>query len=256
MAAAARDQKVSANAHCKAGTFETVNEKVNFSAEEQKVLKYWNDIKAFETSLKLSEGNTTSPHHHHHHHWPRSSADSLIVTSLPSFLQANRSIRSMTVHHLLPVYRITVISSPVPSKYVLLPLASCSLSQSVTHSRHAFGGFTVLQDTITRYAAMTGHHVERRFGWDCHGLPVEYEIDQKLGIKSKDDVMKMGVAAYNAECRSIVTRYCSEWEERVSVCGSCCLRRTRAHSDCDCNAMYIAYGSMDRFQKRLQNDGS
>ncbi len=52
--------------------------------------------------------------------------------------------------------------------------------------------------------------MSRRFGWDCHGLPVEYEIDQKLGIKSKDDVMKMGVGAYNAECRAIVTRYTSE----------------------------------------------
>lgn len=38
-----------------------------------------------------------------------------------------------------------------------------------------------MQDIVTRYAAMTGHHVVRRFGWDCHGLPVEYEIDKKLG---------------------------------------------------------------------------
>jgi isoleucyl-tRNA synthetase len=38
-----------------------------------------------------------------------------------------------------------------------------------------------LQDVVTRYASQTGHHVERRFGWDCHGLPVEYEIDKKLG---------------------------------------------------------------------------
>jgi isoleucyl-tRNA synthetase len=40
----------------------------------------------------------------------------------------------------------------------------------------------------------TGHRVRRRFGWDCHGLPVEYEIDQTLGIKSRDDVMEMGIA--------------------------------------------------------------
>lgn len=37
------------------------------------------------------------------------------------------------------------------------------------------------QDIVTRYASQTGHHVNRRFGWDCHGLPVEYEIDKKLG---------------------------------------------------------------------------
>lgn len=44
------------------------------------------------------------------------------------------------------------------------------------------------QDVVTRYASQTGHHVERRFGWDCHGLPVEYEIDKKLGIKTKKDI--------------------------------------------------------------------
>lgn len=41
--------------------------------------------------------------------------------------------------------------------------------------------FIILQDIVTRYATATGHHCTRRFGWDCHGLPVEYEIDKKLG---------------------------------------------------------------------------
>ena len=52
-----------------------------------------------------------------------------------------------------------------------------------------------------------GYHVERRFGWDTHGLPVEYEIDKTLGIKGPDDVEKMGIEAYNLECRKIVMRY-------------------------------------------------
>jgi isoleucyl-tRNA synthetase len=39
-----------------------------------------------------------------------------------------------------------------------------------------------VQDVVTRYASQTGHHVERRFGWDCHGLPVEFEIDKKLSV--------------------------------------------------------------------------
>lgn len=67
---------------------------------------------------------------------------------------------------------------------------------------------------VTRYAHQNGFHVERRFGWDCHGLPVEYEIDKTIGIKSPDDVKRMGVAAYNAECRKIVMRYAKEWEVR------------------------------------------
>lgn len=66
---------------------------------------------------------------------------------------------------------------------------------------------------------MTGHHVTRRFGWDCHGLPVEYEIDQKLGIKTRQDVLNLGIGNYNEECRSIVTRYVGEWESTVTRMG-------------------------------------
>jgi isoleucyl-tRNA synthetase len=72
---------------------------------------------------------------------------------------------------------------------------------------------------VTRYAHQSGYHVERRFGWDTHGLPVEYEIDQKLGIKGPEDVAKMGIEKYNAECRSIVTRYSKEWEFIVGRLG-------------------------------------
>ena len=76
-----------------------------------------------------------------------------------------------------------------------------------------------IKDTVTRYAHQTGHHVSRRFGWDCHGLPVEYEIDKTLNITGRDDVLKMGVKAYNAECRGIVQRYTKEWEKVVTRLG-------------------------------------
>ncbi|KAL0435307.1 UNVERIFIED_CONTAM: Isoleucine--tRNA ligase, cytoplasmic [Sesamum radiatum] len=81
------------------------------------------------------------------------------------------------------------------------------------HYGHILAG--TIKDIVTRYQSMTGHHVTRRFGWDCHGLPVEHEIDQKLGIKSREDVIKMGIANYNEECRGIVQRYVSEWEKTV-----------------------------------------
>jgi isoleucyl-tRNA synthetase len=61
--------------------------------------------------------------------------------------------------------------------------------------------------------------VSRRFGWDCHGLPVEYEIDKKLSITGRQAVLDMGVANYNAECRGIVTRYTAEWEKTVTRLG-------------------------------------
>lgn len=78
------------------------------------------------------------------------------------------------------------------------------------HYGHILAG--TIKDVVTRYAHQQGYHVERRFGWDCHGLPVEYEIDKTLGIKGPADVMKMGIDKYNAECRKIVTRYSKEWE--------------------------------------------
>lgn len=78
---------------------------------------------------------------------------------------------------------------------------------------------STVKDIIPRYAAMNGYYVERRFGWDTHGLPVEHEIDKKLGITSKDDVMKMGIDKYNEECRSIVMRYASEWKQSITRLG-------------------------------------
>ena len=66
---------------------------------------------------------------------------------------------------------------------------------------------------------MTGKHVDRRAGWDCHGLPVEYEIDQKLNITHRDQVFEMGIDKYNETCRGIVTRYTKEWETTVTRLG-------------------------------------
>ena len=85
------------------------------------------------------------------------------------------------------------------------------------HYGHILAG--TIKDTVTRWAHQTGHNVERRFGWDCHGVPVEFEIDKKLNIKGKEDVEKLGIRKYNEECRSIVSRYCGEWEIMVNRLG-------------------------------------
>ncbi|VVB01356.1 unnamed protein product [Arabis nemorensis] len=85
------------------------------------------------------------------------------------------------------------------------------------HYGHILAG--TIKDIVTRYQSMTGHHVTRRFGWDCHGLPVENEIDRKLDIKRRDQVIQMGIDKYNEECRSIVTRYVTEWEKVITRTG-------------------------------------
>uniref|UniRef100_A0A1A7Y5T2 Isoleucine--tRNA ligase, cytoplasmic n=1 Tax=Iconisemion striatum TaxID=60296 RepID=A0A1A7Y5T2_9TELE len=85
------------------------------------------------------------------------------------------------------------------------------------HYGHILAG--TIKDIVTRFAHQSGFHVERRFGWDCHGLPVEYEIDKTLGIKGPEDVAKMGIAEYNKQCRNIVMRYSHEWETSVNRMG-------------------------------------
>ncbi|XP_064524219.1 isoleucine--tRNA ligase, cytoplasmic [Pseudopipra pipra] len=85
------------------------------------------------------------------------------------------------------------------------------------HYGHILAG--TIKDIVTRFAHQSGFHVDRRFGWDCHGLPVEYEIDKTLGIKGPEDVAKMGIESYNNQCRGIVMRYAKEWEFSVTRLG-------------------------------------
>lgn len=72
---------------------------------------------------------------------------------------------------------------------------------------------------MTRFAHSNGYFVERRFGWDTHGLPVEREIDKTLNVQSRQDVMDMGIDKYNAECRNIVMRYSEQWRTTVERMG-------------------------------------
>ena len=78
---------------------------------------------------------------------------------------------------------------------------------------------SVLKDVVPRYWTMQGRHVLRRFGWDCHGLPIEQEIDKTLGVSAKEAVARLGVAGYNAECRAIVERYVAEWRSTITRLG-------------------------------------
>ncbi|KAB0804322.1 hypothetical protein PPYR_01292 [Photinus pyralis] len=78
------------------------------------------------------------------------------------------------------------------------------------HYGHILTG--TVKDIVTRYAHQRGYYVERRFGWDCHGLPIEMEVDKMLGIKGPQDVHKLGISSYNQMCRAMVTKYAKEWK--------------------------------------------
>jgi len=77
----------------------------------------------------------------------------------------------------------------------------------------------VFKDVFPRYQTMRGRLVHRKAGWDCHGLPVELEIERELGISSKADIERYGVAEFNARCRESVLTYVEEWDRLTERIG-------------------------------------
>lgn len=90
-------------------------------------------------------------------------------------------------------------------------------ANGLPHYGHLLTGY--VKDVVGRYQTMKGHRVERRFGWDTHGLPAELEAQRQLGIEDVTEITReggVGIEAFNAACRSSVLRYTKEWEEYVT----------------------------------------
>lgn len=81
------------------------------------------------------------------------------------------------------------------------------------HYGHLLAG--TIKDVIPRYKTMQGYHVPRRWGWDCHGLPLENLIEKELGLKTKKDIEEMGIEKFNEAARNAVLRYAHIWKEVV-----------------------------------------
>jgi isoleucyl-tRNA synthetase len=78
---------------------------------------------------------------------------------------------------------------------------------------------SIIKDVVPRYWTMNGYRVERKWGWDCHGLPIENIVEKELGTKSKKDIETMGVAKFNELCRSKVSGYVDEWKKVIAKLG-------------------------------------
>ncbi len=85
------------------------------------------------------------------------------------------------------------------------------------HYGHLLAG--TIKDVVPRFWTMQGYHVPRRFGWDCHGLPVENEIEKAQELSGAPAIEQFGIGKFNEECRSIVLRYTQEWEKTVDRMG-------------------------------------
>jgi isoleucyl-tRNA synthetase len=77
----------------------------------------------------------------------------------------------------------------------------------------------VFKDIFPRYKAMQGYLVDRKAGWDCHGLPVELEIERELGLASKHEIEQYGIEKFNAKCRESVLRYVDDWQQLTERIG-------------------------------------
>jgi isoleucyl-tRNA synthetase len=86
-------------------------------------------------------------------------------------------------------------------------------ANGLPHYGHLLTGY--VKDLIPRYQTMRGRRVERRFGWDTHGLPAELEAMRQLGLKTKDEILELGVERFNAACRESVLKYTDDWQDYV-----------------------------------------
>ena len=87
-------------------------------------------------------------------------------------------------------------------------------ANGLPHYGHLLTGY--VKDLVPRYRTMRGRRVERRFGWDTHGLPAELEAQRQLGLKTTQEITDLGIATFNDACRNSVLRYTKEWEEYVT----------------------------------------
>jgi len=85
------------------------------------------------------------------------------------------------------------------------------------HYGHFVG--SIIKDVIPRYQTMRGYSVERRWGWDCHGLPIENIVEKELGVKSKKEIIELGVEKFNDTCRARVSTYADEWRKTIDRLG-------------------------------------
>jgi isoleucyl-tRNA synthetase len=87
-------------------------------------------------------------------------------------------------------------------------------ANGLPHYGHLLTGY--VKDIVPRYRTMRGYKVDRRFGWDTHGLPAELEVERQLGITDKSQIDAMGIAKFNEACRESVLRYTDEWRAYVT----------------------------------------
>ena len=132
------------------------------------------------------------------------------VADRPDFPQIERDVLAFWADD--GTFEASVKARSAANEYVFYD--GPPFANGLPHYGHLLTGF--VKDAIPRYKTMRGWRVERRFGWDCHGLPAEMEAVKELGLSGRADVERYGIAEFNQYCRTSVLRYTSEWERYVT----------------------------------------
>jgi len=109
-------------------------------------------------------------------------------------------------------FRESVRQRPADDEFVFYD--GPPFANGLPHYGHLITGY--VKDLVPRFRTMQGKRVERRFGWDCHGLPAEVEAERLLGISGKAEIVAMGIEKFNQACRESVLRYTHEWQDYVT----------------------------------------
>ena len=132
------------------------------------------------------------------------------VPALPSFPELEEGVLAYWAAN--DTFRASVAQRPADSEFVFYD--GPPFANGLPHYGHLITGY--VKDVVPRFRTMQGRRVERRFGWDCHGLPAEVEAERLLGISGKAEILAMGIDKFNAACRESVLRYTREWRDYVT----------------------------------------
>ena len=109
-------------------------------------------------------------------------------------------------------FEASVANRPADDEFVFYD--GPPFANGLPHHGHLLTGY--VKDVVPRYQTMRGHRVNRRFGWDCHGLPAEMETERELGVSGRAAITEYGIKRFNAQCRGSVLRYTAEWRKTVT----------------------------------------
>src|SRR5271165_4115255 len=132
------------------------------------------------------------------------------VPSQPSFPDLEDGVLAYWTAN--DTFRESVAQRPLADEFVFYD--GPPFANGLPHYGHLITGY--VKDVVPRFRTMQGKRVERRFGWDCHGLPAEVEAERLLGISGKAEIMAMGIEKFNQACRESVLRYTHEWRDYVT----------------------------------------